>query len=519
MSTQLSQGYLAKASVTWAIDSIYNLSDGDLFPSINEMKAIIDCRDGLAEKLSTTDLDQLAPGACRRFIVPKDEMSYRQATQLSLQDSILLTSIVYQYGAGIEARRLAKDVVFSYRFDPNAGVGLYNNKDAWKKFWHSAKTLGNSSGHILYCDIADFYNQIYHHTIENQLIESSFPNKIVKWTKYLLESTTAQVSRGLPVGPHPVHLLAEASMIPIDNSLSDQGIHFIRYVDDIIVFCNSYEEAHSAIYKIANTIDKQQRLTLQRHKTKIYDANEFRDFCDSMIADKPSFPEEDALIRVINKYTHNDPYTTIQESSIDYRDWESITEGMLDKIILKYLSDKPINFERLRWVYRRLAQLGHPGAVSITINKYQILTPCFASINSYFASLKRLTSEQWKAIGTGIISIIDSDVITANPYFMMQLYSLFSRNKGINHFANLSRKFASTNQLAQREIILAARTNSAIDWLREQKENYHNMDQWQQMAYIFSISLLPVEERKFFIKHLTFNSILMDTIAKWSKDQ
>ena len=36
--------------------------------------------------------------AHRRFIVPKDEISYKQATQLDPQDSILLCAIVHQFG-------------------------------------------------------------------------------------------------------------------------------------------------------------------------------------------------------------------------------------------------------------------------------------------------------------------------------------------------------------------------------------------------------------------------------------
>ncbi|EHN8902293.1 hypothetical protein F6T96_004547, partial [Enterobacter hormaechei] len=155
--------------------------------------------------------------------------SYRQATQLDPQDSIILSALVYEYGNEIEKLRLSDDVVFSYRFSPNINDGLYSNKKGWNDFWTKAEVLARSSTHILYCDIADFYNQIYHHTVENQLISAGWPNQAIKWLISLLESTTAGVSRGVPVGPHPIHLIAEATLIPVDNSLNSAGYKFIRY--------------------------------------------------------------------------------------------------------------------------------------------------------------------------------------------------------------------------------------------------------------------------------------------------
>src|SRR5574337_1094323 len=205
---------LTKDSIKWAIDFIHKHSDGDLFPKIIENDAIVKNIDRFISLTEGKDLSlpQFSPGACRRFIVPKDEISYRQATQLDPQDSILLTAIIYQYGQGIENRRLNKDIVFSYRFLPDNIHGLYSTQNSWNNFWEKAYQKSFTSNIILYCDIADFYNQIYHHIIENQLISSSFPNQVKNWIKNLLESTTAGVSRGIPIGPHAMHLLAEAAL-------------------------------------------------------------------------------------------------------------------------------------------------------------------------------------------------------------------------------------------------------------------------------------------------------------------
>ena len=171
---------LQAASLDWAIDFVLKHSDGDLFPKVLEIECLLAERGHFTAQISGSDLAEFPPGICRRFIVPKDEYAYRQATQLDPQDSILLAALVYEYGEGIEKKRRPKNQVFSYRFSPTLDEGLYSGKNAWNNFWSLAAKRSENVGCVLYCDISDFYNQIYHHTVENQLINagSSVPTFI-----------------------------------------------------------------------------------------------------------------------------------------------------------------------------------------------------------------------------------------------------------------------------------------------------------------------------------------------------
>lgn len=510
---------VSKDSLRWTIQFLQKHSDGDLFPKILEFDAIANKTELLSNKLCSADLSQIEVGACRRFIVPKDEISYRQATQLDPQDSIILSAILYQYGSQIESRRLSRDFVFSYRFAPDMDHGFYDDQNMWNTFWRTAFSKSRPNKTVLYCDIADFYNQLYHHAIENQLIESGLPNQEIKWIIKLLESTTAGVSRGIPVGPHAAHLLAEASMIPIDNSLITQGVDFIRYVDDIIVFCENENEAKLILSSIATTLDKQQRLMLQRHKTKIYNADEFKTVCEDMIEDRPISKQEDSILKLINKYSNGDPYKVVFYGDVTEEDWNSITDDIVSTIISDYLSKPVIEFDRLRWFYRRLTQIGHPGGIGVSLANIDKLTPCFANVCMYLGSAQKIPADKWKSIGDQLLDLFRSDIVQSNEYFRLLLLSLFTRNPYINHFAFLTRGYQRSEAFIRREIILAAKQNRAVDWLREQKESYIGMDSWQQMAYIFSISDLPVEERKYFINRFVYSRPFINVLAKWSKEQ
>lgn len=504
-------------TLNWAIDFLCTHSDGDLFPKILELEALSASRALFAAQIEGKDLRSIPVGGCRRFIVPKDDVSYRQATQLDPQDSIILSAIVYQYGQGIEKRRASKKQVFSYRFLPTSEDGLYGGQTAWNDFWAAAASKAHKCSHILYCDIADFYNQIYHHTVENQLAESGFPNQEIQWILNLLKSTTSGVSRGVPIGPHAIHLIAEATLIPIDNSLNSYSIDFLRYADDILVFCKSERAARTAIAQIASTLDRQQRLILQRHKTKIYCSRDFENLCAEMVEDKPINKDEAELLKLIKKYSGGNPYKMVSYNQISEADWMGISSQTIQSIINEYISSTPIDYVRLRWFYRRLSQIGHPGAVEISITNLEKLGPCFSNICFYLSSIQSIPPKEWRKIGTKLLRLLSVVEVQSNEFFKLSILSLFTRVQGLNHIKKLLQLFVGSDPYVKREIILAAKTNRAVDWMRELKETYPSMDQWQKNAYLYAISDLPRDERKYLLNLWPEERPFQKALSKWVK--
>ena len=241
---------------------------------------------------------------------------------------------MHQYGGGIEKRRIpvADYVVFSYRYNPQPNYWLYDQDYNWTPFWKHCYEKSKVYSHALLLDISDFYNQIYHHTIENQLIESGFPNQTTKWIMGLLESLTAQVSRGIPVGPHAAHLLAEASLIPLDNSLKSHGIDYARFVDDIIVFCNGENEYRKCLYLIADILDKQQRLILNKSKTLPLTQAKFQKLCAERIEDRPINDLEEKLLNIISKYSKGNPYKIVLLREVSPKDLAQFENEVIEKI-------------------------------------------------------------------------------------------------------------------------------------------------------------------------------------------
>ena len=123
----------------------------------------------------------------------------------------------------------------------------------------------------------------------------------------LLKSSTVSVSRGIPIGPHPSHLLAEASLMPIDELLVQRGFDFCRYVDDIHVFCENDERAQVALFAIAGALDQYHKLTPNRQKTQALPRAKFQALARTKADDQPISSTERSILDNSLKNTQRDP--------------------------------------------------------------------------------------------------------------------------------------------------------------------------------------------------------------------
>ena len=256
---------LKPESYEWALKHLTEEGDSDLFPAPFEIQVFNHCWPDLHASLNKLDVEQHQWSAGRRFVIPKEALAFRNATQLDPLDSLVLAATMREFGSAIESRRIpASDKrVFSCRFDPRADGRLYGDSSNWDAFWDASLKSSLLPGveYVAVADITDFYNQIYHHVLENELLTAGVPLPICRGLVNLLNTLTQKVSRGIPVGPHAARLLAECALNPVDQRLLQIGRPFCRFMDDFHFFCDSKEQAEYAIYELAGILDVQGRLT------------------------------------------------------------------------------------------------------------------------------------------------------------------------------------------------------------------------------------------------------------------
>src|SRR4051794_25984847 len=192
---------LKEASLNWALRHVRKEGDTDLFPQPFEFEVIRKYWSKVAADLEKIDIGQHSWKGPRRLMVPKSEFGFRAVCQLDPLDSILFAAIVKEIGARIERRRSpsSDQSVFSYRFSPAADGRLYAATTGWEQFWRTSEQHCMTHSHVLVTDVSDFYNQIYHHTIENELDECGVAKHYWFALKNLLANVTEGVSRGVPI--------------------------------------------------------------------------------------------------------------------------------------------------------------------------------------------------------------------------------------------------------------------------------------------------------------------------------
>lgn len=509
--SKLNPAYISQALKNHAL-----LGDTDLFPRLPEVDAFCRQEPELIAFATSRDLSNIEIGPARRFVVPKDDFSLRVATQFDPFDSIALTSLILEFGSKIEARRspCGEQTVFSYRFAPQPDGRLFDPAMDWTSFWEECERRAKGAAFVGYVDITDFYNQIYHHTLENQLKESGWPEYTTRYVNRLLGQLTSKVSRGIPVGPYATHLLAEATLIPIDNSFRAHGINYCRYVDDIVFFADSETAARAALFKLAEILDKQQRLTTNRQKTRLYSSADFQVHCRRMIEDQPLSKDEAAVLGIIKKYAGKNPYVSILPSAIAPDDMAKIPDALVAGVMHAYINQPEIDYSRLRWFVRRLSQIGHPGAVDIAVQHFEKLLPAVPDLAHYFVAAAPRYTNDWKHIGAKLVTLLEHDLIKSNDFLQISILSLFHRNPRLNHLTALLPRFESMSADVQREFILVLGSHNVPDVIREFKEKFPGMAPWNRRALLVAAACLPEDERYFFAKNAHPVGIVEDLLVR-----
>jgi hypothetical protein len=84
---------------------------------------------------------------------------------------------------------------------------------------------------------------------------------------------------------------------------------------------------------------------------------------------------------------------------------------------------------------------------------------------------------------------------------------------------DLTELYAVSTPMCQRKIMLAAAMARASAWLSNSKGAYKNADPWNKRAILFSLRVLPKDEKKFWLKSVAkrvdgLNALIVDYITQ-----
>ncbi|MBK6692429.1 MAG: hypothetical protein IPG50_09520 [Myxococcales bacterium] len=195
----------------WALRHLNEFGDTDLFPRPFELGIMAENQAKVIAHVRALDLPQYKWSEPRRALVLKDELAFRSATQLDPLDAVVFAALIRHDCKRLDARRGDdhESRVFSYGVEPRAD-GQLSGKDRYREFWQRNAELAAEHAVVLTTDIS--ISTIRSITIRSSRAEDAgVSSDAFHAYVNLLRKSSVTTSRGIPIGPHGAHLLAEVA--------------------------------------------------------------------------------------------------------------------------------------------------------------------------------------------------------------------------------------------------------------------------------------------------------------------
>lgn len=495
-----------------AVDNIVSFGDTDIFPFPFETRVFRDLPQptlALLEELhnkfspptGSPDSCSLYPPEAQSTFAPVGYAAYRWATQIDPLWNAYLLGLVCYAAEKIEQVRIpaSQNIVHSYRVDlSKSPPGLFNSDFGWRSFMSQSIENAQHSSHVVTCDISDFYARVPHHRLLNALQQAGLPDEAARIDK-LLRILAGSRSAGLPVGGPAARLLAELLLNATDRLLLLDGVRFCRFVDDYHLFADSENAAHSAHLKLADKLQMNEGLSLQKSKARVTRAQDFVLSTSRVLglADATSPADEERnFLRLHLRY---DPYSADPEGDYD-RLVDSVKQfdivGMLERELDKSRIHSPLVTQLLRSVEYLDATI-QPQIARALVQNLDVLAPVFSRV--MLVLIKLLTSippADASLVVNSIRALFDSNSylvsIGLNRQYALRVLATTDSPEHQQLFAQ-AYLASSEFPLVRRDIHLAMVQWRQYAWVSERLRHFLQLDGWERRAAIVGSYILGDE--------------------------
>jgi hypothetical protein len=144
----------------------------------------------------------------------------------------------------------------------------------------------------------------------------------------------------------------------------------------------------------------------------------------------------------------------------------------------------------IRFVLRRMAQLGDSSLADEVLDGIDQLYPAFADIITYFKNLHNL-EEEYQHIGGRVLDALAKSIVSELDYYRMWGLDLFSRFTRWNHANRFFQMLGEArDQVVRRELILAMGRAHQQHWFQMQWRNLFNEGPWPRRALIAAMAVM-----------------------------
>ncbi|MEW6599346.1 MAG: RNA-directed DNA polymerase [Nitrospirota bacterium] len=517
-------------ALEWALKHLKRYYDSDFYPKSFEYDAISHNWPLVKKHILSLDLLNYIPKSPLISLSPKVNGTYRIVHQLDPIDSLIYTALVYQLHNIIEEFRIpeTEKIACSYRVKPDLNGSFFQRgDDGWKNYKTQIKKLAKQykRGFVLFCDITDFYNQIYTHRIRNIISEAGGPlyNDLAKILEDFLMNLNTKTSRGIPVGPAASIVLAEAIMADIDKKILSYTRDFVRWVDDIIIFFNKEEDASFIFHELTKYLYSSHRLVFSGEKSRIKSVQWYMKY-------KYKDEEQEEEIEVMKKTeelanekfeeleleftgstydyfedsedTYEEAYENIYNEVAENEHFEILTDAYKN-MLNKELDSKKLDVALLRHIFRNASRYRIRSLAPIVLRNFEALIPLIREVVIYLN--KTLSEPQVKRYKRYFEKILDSHIMDIPFINVWVSYLLQNNHFNIIDFPQNYKKIIRIREQA----LIAKRRNDRV-WVKDHKDGLDVLGPLDRRSVLYSAEILSEDEMKHWIKMVSSRGDIID---------
>jgi len=212
--------------------------------------------------------------------IPKTGFTERYALETDFFDRFIYQAAVTYLIPFIDPQ--LSNRVLSYRYEkyPQKTKYLFKNKiERWSTFEGISYTFKGSKKYLAVTDLANFFDHISSAQVCSKILslipklscngnEKVFIRSAVECLKTNLEVWSFRSGNGLPQNRDASSFLANVMLHDVDSAMTDAGLDYYRYVDDMRIICESEAQARTALTTLVREL-RRFGFSLNGAKTKI----------------------------------------------------------------------------------------------------------------------------------------------------------------------------------------------------------------------------------------------------------
>ena len=214
----------------------------------------------LSEALRT---NQYKPLPVRRTYIPKLGSPEKRPLGIpTVIDRIVQTAL-----------RNVIEPIFEQEFDPSS-YGFRPNLGCQNALGEIERLLAAGYVHVVDVDVRKYFDSIPHKGLMAEVAKRIADGRVLDLIEaYLHQGILEEMKlwmpeKGTPQGAVISPLLANAYLHPVDVSMRQAGFTLVRYADDMVVLCQTREQAEAALVKLDELLEVR-GLQLHPDKTRI----------------------------------------------------------------------------------------------------------------------------------------------------------------------------------------------------------------------------------------------------------